>query len=300
MGFFDKKVCEICGGEIGLLGNRKLADGNLCKNCARKLSPFMTDRRESTVEEIRQHLTYRTQNQRALAGIHPTAVVGADTKVYIDEAARKFFVTPLKDWRDANPDVIDFAQVMDVQTEVTEHRTEEYHNDPQGRKVSFNPPRYRYSYEFTTTILVDSPWFNRIRFELTGTRPERVGSDEYRYYEQQADALRAVLMSKPAAQPAPKPANLAAALSQAISQVAGAAMGATVAAKPAQAADDGRWICACGSVNTGNFCGNCGAKRPEKKRVFRCDKCGWTPEDPTHPPKFCPNCGDPFNAGDAV
>lgn len=43
MGFFgklfEKKICSICGGEIGLLGNRKLADGNLCKKCARKLSP---------------------------------------------------------------------------------------------------------------------------------------------------------------------------------------------------------------------------------------------------------------------
>ena len=43
MGLFSKKICDICGGEIGLLGNRKLADGNLCKNCAQKLSPFMTD-----------------------------------------------------------------------------------------------------------------------------------------------------------------------------------------------------------------------------------------------------------------
>ena len=61
---FDKKDCAICGGEIGLLGNRKLADGNLCKNCASKLSPWMTDRRESTVEEIRAHLNYREQNAR--------------------------------------------------------------------------------------------------------------------------------------------------------------------------------------------------------------------------------------------
>ena len=47
---FDKKECDICGGEIGMLGNRKLSDGNLCKQCASKLSPFMTDRRQSTVE----------------------------------------------------------------------------------------------------------------------------------------------------------------------------------------------------------------------------------------------------------
>ena len=140
MGFFNKKVCDICGGEIGLLGNRKLADGNLCKNCARKLSPWMTDRRESTVEEIRQHLMYRAQNQRVLAGVRPDAAAGASTKVYIDRSAGKFFVTNQANWRDANPDVIDFSQVIDVQTEVDEHRTEEYHRDREGNQVSFDPP----------------------------------------------------------------------------------------------------------------------------------------------------------------
>ena len=303
MGLFNKKVCDICGGEIGLLGNRRLADGNLCKDCARKLSPWMTDRRESTVEEIRQHLMYRALNQRAMAEVHPTAVAGANTKVYIDQPARKFFVTAATNWRDANPDVIDFSQVIDVKTEVTEHRTEEYHRDREGRQVSFNPPRYRYSYEFDTTIMVDSPWFNRIRFELTGDRPDRVGSDEYRYYEQQANALRAVLMGAPKVQSAPQAPNLADALARAINQVAGAAMGTAATAKPAaapQAAAGGQWTCACGALNAGNFCTNCGAKRPEKKRVFRCDKCGWTPEDPTNPPKFCPNCGDPFNAADEI
>ena len=48
---FDKKECSICGGEIGLLGNRKLEDGNLCKTCAAKLSPWFSNRRQSTVEE---------------------------------------------------------------------------------------------------------------------------------------------------------------------------------------------------------------------------------------------------------
>ena len=41
MGLFDKKYCDVCGEKIGLLGNRKLEDGNLCKNCARKLSPLV-------------------------------------------------------------------------------------------------------------------------------------------------------------------------------------------------------------------------------------------------------------------
>ena len=256
------------------------------------------------MEEIRQHLAYREQNYRMLASVHPTTVLGGNTKVYIDEAAGKFFVTRSTNWRDTNPDIIDFSQVIDVQTEVTEHRTEEYHRDREGRNVSFNPPRYRFSYEFETKILVDSPYFNEIPFELTDTRPERRGSEEYRYYEQLADALHDALM------PANAKPNLAQSISEAIGQAvasinANAAQNVVVnvpkpAPKPAQPAATGEWTCACGAVNSGNFCTHCGAKRPEPKKVFRCDKCGWTPEDPTNPPKFCPNCGDPFNAGDAL
>ena len=58
------------------------------------------------------------------------------------------------------------------------------------------------------------------------------------------------------------------------------------------------WTCSCGKVNKGNFCANCGAKKPEGLPKYRCDKCGWEPEDPAHPPKFCPQCGDPFDEND--
>ena len=60
------------------------------------------------------------------------------------------------------------------------------------------------------------------------------------------------------------------------------------------------WMCQCGAVNKGKFCSECGAKRPAGAPVYRCDKCGWQPEDPTHPPKFCPECGDPFDDNDKV
>lgn len=62
-------------------------------------------------------------------------------------------------------------------------------------------------------------------------------------------------------------------------------------------ADDG-WTCSCGAVNKGKFCQNCGAKKPEGAPLYRCDKCGWEPEDPNNPPKFCPECGDPFDDSD--
>ena len=58
------------------------------------------------------------------------------------------------------------------------------------------------------------------------------------------------------------------------------------------------WKCACGAVNKGKFCPECGAKKPAAAPLYRCDKCGWEPEDPRNPPKFCPECGDRFDDGD--
>ncbi len=58
------------------------------------------------------------------------------------------------------------------------------------------------------------------------------------------------------------------------------------------------WKCACGTVNKGKFCAECGAKKPVDEPLYKCDKCGWEPEDPKNPPRFCPECGDRFDDND--
>ena len=63
--------------------------------------------------------------------------------------------------------------------------------------------------------------------------------------------------------------------------------------------EDG-WTCACGAVNKGKFCAECGARKPAGVPQYKCDKCGWEPEKGAKPPKFCPECGDPFDDGDLV
>ena len=61
---------------------------------------------------------------------------------------------------------------------------------------------------------------------------------------------------------------------------------------------DDSWTCSCGAVNKSKFCAECGKTKPEAAPKYKCDKCGWEPEDPSKPPKFCPECGDTFDEGD--
>lgn len=80
MGLFDKKYCDICGEKIGLLGNRKLEDGNLCKSCAAKLSPFFSERRRSTVEDIKRQLAYREENEKLVRDFNPDVMFDGSKK----------------------------------------------------------------------------------------------------------------------------------------------------------------------------------------------------------------------------
>ena len=163
---FEKKECSVCGGEIGLLGNRKLEDGNLCKSCAAKLSPWFSDRRQSTVEEIKEQLDYREANREKVAAFRTTRTLGERTKVLLDEDAGLFMVTAARNLEEANPDVLSFSDVTGCKLDIDESKTEIEYRDAEGERQSFNPRRYAYSYDFYIVIHVNHPYFNEIRFQL--------------------------------------------------------------------------------------------------------------------------------------
>ncbi len=296
MGLFDKKYCDVCGEKIGLLGNRKLEDGNLCKDCARKLSPFFSERRSSTVAEIKEQLAYREENERQLGGFNPTLVFGNNEKVYVDTSARKFIVTRSTNWRGANPDIIDFSQVVSCDTDIVENKDEIYIEDSEGNRRSYNPPRYEVEYEFNFVIQVNSPWFSQVEFELSdGNRPQSRMTDDYREYERQMYELQNLLMgggsaSSVYAQPTYNTYG---------NGVQGYSQSAPMYAQSVQETNT-PWVCsACGTSNNGKFCCGCGAAKPiPMGGSFRCDKCGYTLPLGQQVPRFCPQCGDPVNFSD--
>lgn len=208
---FDKKECAICGGEIGLLGNRKLEDGNMCKTCAGKLSSWFSDRRNSTVAQIKEQLDYREANREKVASFRTTRTLGERTKILLDEDAGIFMVTDQRDLTQANPDVLEFADVTGCVLDIDEDRTEIVREDKDGNEVSYNPPRYTYEYDFFVTIQVRNPYFDEIRFQLNddtveidqnaglgmGRMAGAVNPEmnmEYRRYKEMGEEIKAILL----------------------------------------------------------------------------------------------------------
>lgn len=173
---FEKKVCDICGGDIGLLGNKKLEDGNCCKECASKLSPWFNERRHSTVEDIKAQLEYREKNREDVRRFNTTLSYGDRMNVLIDEDQQLFMVTSARNLEEANPDVLKFSQVTGCDLDIDEDRREEMREltDKEGntKRVSYNPPHYTYHYNFTVIIRVNHPYFDEIRFKLNASDVE--------------------------------------------------------------------------------------------------------------------------------
>lgn len=285
---FEKKECSVCGGEIGLLGNRKLEDGNLCKTCAKKLSPWFNERRHSTVEEIKQQLAYREENSKKVAQFSSNRTIGERYRVMVDDKHQWVTVTTTRNMAEENPDILDFKDITGCRMDIDETRNELFREGPDNQRLSYNPPRYEYIYCFNVIISVSNPYFDEMRFQLNDSTVkveqgvstgvggsfgrildslassgfDPMNDREYRQYYTMAqdicnemDRVRQVAQGGYAAapvgcgqQPMQQQPYGQQPMQQPMQQAAPAV---------------GPWVCpACGGQNVGNFCEFCGTKRP--------------------------------------
>lgn len=173
MGLFDafkKQDCEICGKEVGMFGYKKLEDGQICKDCLKLLSPWFDERRHSTVDQIKAQIAYREENRRQLNSFNPAISLGYDHEIKVElvDSVPTRFVISRGDYLEENADIINFSQVSSFEIDIREHRDEQKYRNGEGNMVSYNPPRYKYSYDFYCDLMVNADYFDDIRFHLNG------------------------------------------------------------------------------------------------------------------------------------
>lgn len=184
MGFFSKKNCDICGEKIGLIGNKKLDDGNMCKKCAKKLSPWFSDRRSSSISDIKEQLAYREDNKKKISAFNITRRLGESPRVLLDDAKGKFMVSYDDNYIDENPDVLSISDVVDCILDIDERKTEIMRQDKDGKEISYMIRRYDYSYDFNMIIKVRNAYFDEISFSLNSYRVDGNSRSEYENYNQ--------------------------------------------------------------------------------------------------------------------
>ena len=177
MGIFDrfkKQDCEICGKEVGMFGYKKLEDGEICKDCVKLLSPWFEDRRHATVAQIKEQIAYRQRNARELENFAISRQIGKNEYImYIEEVdgiPTRFFVTNRSDYKAVNPDIISFKDVVSCVTDVDERHEEIKQRNSEGQMVSYRPPRYKHHYNFYIKMEIrNNPYFNEIKFRINSS-----------------------------------------------------------------------------------------------------------------------------------
>ena len=161
-------------------------------------------------------------------------------------------MTSAADLEKDNPDILNLSDVTGTNLSVDESKREMFRKVG-DKSVSFNPPRYEYSYDFRMTIYVSNPYFSEMEFDLNQQEVtfQENGrrfsgnvlseSPRYRHYEEMAEEIRKALSTQPGSSAAvPQP----------------------VAPSSAPEAGNPSWTCPyCGKVNQGKFCEACGAER---------------------------------------
>ena len=180
--------------------------------------------------------------------------------VFLDDMKRQFTVATSLNVEN-NPDIVDLSQVTSCKLHIEQNRTEEQYRDSDGNMQDYDPPRYRYSYDYSIKLGINSPWFDDMDFRLNNFSVKDENRMKMMDMENLGNQIVAALIGTSYNQP---------------NNMQGGMYGGMY-----------------GQPN-----GMQGVMYAQPSPTIRCDKCGWVPDDPTCVPRFCPECGDPIDGND--
>ena len=132
---FNSKKCDICNGRIVLNNSFKLKNGNICKDCSASLSPWFSNYSNTSINEIKEQLYHRKENQKKVKKFTSTRALGwvsnrgKDIVVMVDDDSKRFLIDTdyngnIKvdgyDIINGNPDIIDFSDVESCSLKIEE------------------------------------------------------------------------------------------------------------------------------------------------------------------------------------
>ena len=179
MGLFKKEACCLCGGKTGLM-DKKCLSGKVCKNCAKKMSPWFDNYKGMDKSLLEWQLSIREQDRERAASCSFNKVFGEFGVILIDEREKVFVAFPdtssglfgsqrvvkgIEDVIDLGPDIIRFSMVKDFEIHITETSREEKHT-VNGKEESYNPPHILYMETFTLRLKIDHPFITTMNIQL--------------------------------------------------------------------------------------------------------------------------------------
>ena len=195
-----------------------------------------------------------------------------------------------------NPDIVDLSQISSCRLHIEQDRTEEQYRDNEGNLQDYNPPRYKYSYDYTIKLGINSPWFDDMDFRLNNFSVSDDDRMKMMEMENLGNQIVAALTGMPYSQPMNgmqggynQPMNgMQGGYGQPMNGMQGGYN------QPMNGMQGGYNQPMNGMQDNVAY----GHQSMQNYGSVRCDKCGWVPEDPTQIPRFCPECGDPIDGND--
>ena len=117
MDTFIELNCDLCHFKLTPYGSKVLKDGIICRNCAEKLSKWLTDKqlKQLSLQDIENHLQYRTKNLEHIKNFKFDKVIKGRYSLYIDSESREFVISKAMDLVADNSDVIRADSIESIQ-----------------------------------------------------------------------------------------------------------------------------------------------------------------------------------------